>query len=111
MRQESEEQMLERALSVMKTALERMQFGTLTLVFQDGRPIQLDKQEKIRLEQAAAKNPAQNSDAWQSGVRQAAKGLAYGQIQLRVQNGRISQLERTDKQRFAEWEGVYGEGI
>ncbi len=111
MRQESEEQMLERALAAMKTALERMQFGTLTLVFQDGRPIQLDKQEKIRLEQAAAKNPAQNSDAWQSGVRQAAKGLAYGQIQLRVQNGRISQLERTDKQRFAEWEGVYGEGI
>ncbi|WP_346353739.1 YezD family protein [Azotosporobacter soli] len=111
MRQESAEQALERALSTMKTALERMQFGTLTLVFQDGRPIQLDKQEKIRLEQAATVTLKQTGQAWQSGVRQAAKGLAYGQIQLRIQNGRISQLERTDKQRFAEWEGVYGEGI
>ncbi len=108
---ESEAQALERALQTVGKALAEMQFGTLILVFQDSRPIQLERQEKLRLDQPelpAAEKPVQQ---WQAALRQAVKGLAYGQILLRIQGGRINQLERTDKQRFAELEGMYGDGI
>ena len=108
---ENEAQALERALETVGKALAEMQFGTLTIVFQDSRPIQLERQEKIRLDQTELQDAARPLQQWQAALRKAVKGLAYGQVLLRIQNGRINQLERTDKQRFAELEGMYGDGI
>ena len=34
---------------LLRTALSSIRFGTVTLVVQDGRVIQLDKNEKVRL--------------------------------------------------------------
>ena len=38
---------------VVREALESIRFGTVTLVVQDGRVIQVDKNEKIRLSRQA----------------------------------------------------------
>jgi len=37
---------------VVKDALKSVRFGTITLVVQDGRVIQVDKNEKIRIDRA-----------------------------------------------------------
>lgn len=98
------------ALELMAEAIDSMRFGTLTLIFQDGFPIQLERQEKIRLGAIAAQRRAKDS-AWREQVMQAARGLEYGQIELRMQNGKIIQLERTERRRFAQCQGLDGDGI
>jgi hypothetical protein len=37
---------------IVKEALKSVQFGTITLVVQDGRVIQVDKNEKIRVDRS-----------------------------------------------------------
>lgn len=43
------EQQLEGLFTKIKTMLESMKFGSITLVVQDGKVIQLEKNEKVRL--------------------------------------------------------------
>ncbi|MBC9783622.1 YezD family protein [Heliobacterium chlorum] len=54
-----------------------------------------------------------NHNVSPTGVRiiEAVRGLKYGEVVIVVQNGRIVQLERTEKLRFPQVEGAYGDGI
>lgn len=40
---------VEKCLNEVKTALENLKYGTITIVVQDGIPIQIDTTEKLRL--------------------------------------------------------------
>lgn len=39
------------------------------------------------------------------------KGLRYGQVTIIIKNGKVVQIERTEKERFTGVEGRYGDGI
>ncbi|RAK19184.1 hypothetical protein B0I26_107102 [Anoxybacillus vitaminiphilus] len=43
------EQQLERVFATIKEMLNSLKFGSITLVVQDGKVIQLEKNEKVRL--------------------------------------------------------------
>ena len=44
-------------------------------------------------------------------IAQAVQGLNYGQVAIVIKNGRVVQIERTEKERFIGVEGKYGDGI
>lgn len=79
---------------IIDKASEGIGFGSVTLVVQDSRVIQLEKVEKIRL-----------------NTTEPVKGMKYGQVVIVIQKGKIVQIERTEKQRFTGVEGKYGDGI
>lgn len=101
-------------LDLVVEAVTDIRFGSITVVYQDGKAIQLEKQEKIRLDQPpVAKSTAtsQEKTAFRSRFLAAAAGLRYGQMVLQIKGGKVTQLDRTDKLRFAEMEGAFGDGI
>lgn len=93
--------------------LHRIRFGELILVAQDGILVQIEWNEKIRLENFGAH---QETGAWDARkrqyiadhVRQEFARLTYGRLVIVVKRGSVIQMERTEKQRFT---GLDGEGI
>ena len=92
--------------------------GTVTMIVQDGRLIQLDKTEKIRLTpepQEKGKDRAVQGEPPHAALRLKLKimldGLRYGQIIVVVKDHAITQIERLEKYRVNDWEGLFGEGI
>ena len=93
--------------------MQRISFGEVVLVAQDGVLVQIECQEKLRLA-----NWGQHSDHVQWSARQKnniAKHLkqefarlSYGKLVIVIKNGNVIQMERTEKQRFT---GMDGEGI
>ncbi len=44
-------------------------------------------------------------------INEAVNGLRFGQVVIVIKGGKITQIERTEKQRFPGLEGLYGDGI
>ncbi|WP_276354084.1 YezD family protein [Cohnella caldifontis] len=44
--------------------------------------------------------PVQWNEEWNERIREAVEGLAYGTVQIVVHDGRIVQIERTEKFRY-----------
>lgn len=113
------EQVLLCALNLIDQAIAEIQFGSITVIIQDGYIIQLEKNEKIRLDaanlnwQQEKKKPAAKKEkaGLNARILHAVKELQYGQIVILIKEGAAVQLERTDKQRFSNMQGLYGEGI
>jgi hypothetical protein len=101
-------------LEKIEYALKDVEFGTVTVIYQDGKAIQLEKQQKIRLDQG--RNMVQQTQQMDNAdlrkrFQLVARGLKFGKIALEIRNGSIIQIERTDKIRFIAVEGSYGDGI
>ncbi|WP_438447770.1 YezD family protein [Gorillibacterium sp. sgz5001074] len=45
-------------------------------------------------------SPLELNDAWLDRIRRSVEGLEYGQVQIIVHDGRIVQIERTERRRF-----------
>lgn len=95
-----------------------VQFGTISLIVQDGKVIQLEKHEKIRLtpEPACTRHSVNNSKAGELPalrrvITEAVNGLKYGQVVFVIKTGKVVQVERTDKSRVMSLEGAFGDGI
>lgn len=61
-----------------------------------------------------AKNKAAGGPAatgLRAEVGKALGGLQYGQVVIFIKDGRVAQIERTEKRRLPRLEGVDGEGI
>ncbi len=92
-------------------------FGSVQLIVQDCRLIQLERHDKIRLTNNKAVNPTgqRPTDAVRSLIRtriqQSLQGITYGQVSLHVQQGKIVQIEKTQKQRLVNLQGLDGDGI
>jgi|GEM_PF-1407087 len=107
------------ALELIEQAVHDISFGSLTLVVQDSKVIQIEKLEKIRLCQqqtkASGKAPAAVRPAAGHAVRirivQSVSGMEYGKVMIQIQSGQIMQVERTEKFRVGKLTGVYGDGI
>lgn len=44
-------------------------------------------------------------------IAESIRGMRYGQIAIVIKNGKVVQIERTEKERFTGVEGKYGDGI
>lgn len=113
-------QVLQQILEIVGQTVRTIQFGTVTLIVQDGVIIQLEKHEKIRLDNT---NPAQKLQSrpdsghnrtnpdFSASILESLKDLQYGQLVILIKDGNVTQVDRTAKQRIASWQGLNGEGI
>lgn len=101
--------------SQLKLIIEKIRsisHGEVVLVAQDGVLIQLEVNEKInfsaRLQNSTDDWLEEQEEALSKHIQQEFAKLQYGRLSVIVKNGRVKQLERTEKQRFL---GLDGEGI
>ena len=105
------------ALDLVAQAAEDIFFGSVSLVVQDSKIIQIEKLEKIRLCEAggrlkqAEKTVAAEGPAFRTRVQKAVEGLQYGKILIQIQSRQVIQIERTEKYRVNKLAGLYGDGI
>lgn len=99
---------------LLQQVLQQLSFGSVILTLQDGRVLQVEKREVFRLPYAASKSAAAASPDTAPVVKRilAALGtLAYGRMELKVQGGKVTQVETTAKLRGCDWQGMDGDGI
>ena len=94
-------------------SLQEICYGKIALVAQDGRLIQVERSEKLRVADCHVcreHEPIAPDDlpCLAQKIRQSFQHLAYGQLVIVVKAGAVVQMERTEKNRFT---GLDGEGI
>lgn len=105
--------LMEQIVDVLKTTFH----GNVTLVTQNFRLVQIERNEKIRpcdmVTRDQKLNVEKKSDYTQIGkkIQKEFGDLEYGQIVIVIKEGKIIQIERTEKHRFQEFTGLDGEGI
>jgi hypothetical protein len=117
------------ALAIIVDLIQSISHGTVTLIIQDGRLLQIERTDKIRLDSLKKPNPGNRSvdkaqktahgtnlderqiERLRSRLAEELKDLAFGQIILIIKDRLLVQIERTEKQRLAGLEGIYGDGI
>lgn len=103
--------------STVTRLIEETSFGSLVVVVQDSRIVQLERNEKYqfpapRQSLSAPKNKPSTSTAdTLTGLAISLKGLQFGQVVAKIQAGRIVQLDRTEKRRIPDLTGISGDGI
>ncbi len=97
----------------IEQAVSDVGFGSVTLIVQDGKIIQIEKLDKIRVEghQSVISRAAKTNSILRSKIIEAMDKMNYGQVMIVIKNKRIVQIERTEKQRVHSLEGLYGDGI
>ncbi|WP_425060084.1 hypothetical protein SCACP_07320 [Sporomusa carbonis] len=103
-------------LALIEQSVQDISFGSITLVIQDSRVIQIEKLEKIRicdqLPKAVVKTTAVASmPGVRTRVLQSVSGMEYGKVVIQIQAGQIMQVERTEKYRVGKLTGLNGDGI
>lgn len=104
------------ALAAIERILRHTLHGSITIIVQDARIVQLERIEKLRPADVAVwpQVSAVPEECWpvvRERVKGALQDLAYGQLVIVLKDGKISQFDRTEKQRLSSMEGLYGDGI
>lgn len=68
-------------------------------------------EKKSKADSAASNKNSKQSAELQKMILEAVGGLKYGQVVFVIKNGKVVQVERTDKSRITGLEGIYGDGI
>lgn len=68
-------------------------------------------EKKSKADSAATTKNSKQSAELQKMILEAVGGLKYGQVVFVIKNGKVVQVERTDKSRITGLEGIYGDGI
>ncbi|WP_312199873.1 YezD family protein [Anaerospora hongkongensis] len=68
-------------------------------------------EKKSKADSAASNKNSKQSGELQKMILEAVGGLKYGQVVFVIKNGKVVQVERTDKSRITGLEGIYGDGI
>ena len=99
---------------VLDFALDEMQkilSGEIIFVAQDGRLMQVEITQRRRIVDWSEKISAWSEDVKRNLSKQIAaefSTLLYGRLVIKIQKGRVTQMERTVQSRFT---GLDGEGI
>lgn len=103
----------EEVLALIEKAIKEIGFGSVTLVLQDARIIQMEKLEKIRFGEKPAKctNRLVDIGSFKTRILQSVSGMEYGKVAIQIQAGQIMQIERTEKYRVGKLTGLNGDGI
>lgn len=104
-----------KALAVIDQSIQNISFGEIVLIVQDGHIVQIERTEKIII------SSQKNSEHGKKGIEEInllrkkilgeLSHLQYGQLVVKIKAGKAVQIEKTEKRRFPEVEGVYGDGI
>ncbi len=106
-----------RAWEKIEAAVRDIGYGSITLIVQDGKAIQIEINEKIRLPDQGGtmtdktKRASCRTEGLRAEIGGALGGLQYGQVVILIKDGRVTQIERTEKRRLPRLEGIDGEGI
>lgn len=103
-----------KALAVIDQSIQNISFGEIVLIVQDGHIVQIERTEKIII--SSRKNVQREKNAEEINLlRRKILGelayLQYGQLVIKIKDGKAVQIEKTEKRRFPELEGIYGDGI
>jgi hypothetical protein len=99
-------------LDQIEQAVADVGFGLVTLIVQDSKIIQIEKLDKIRIgDKRVIVAAVESNPLLRTKITEAMLGMDYGQITIVIQNKRVVQIERTEKQRVNSLEGLYGDGI
>ncbi len=102
----------EEVLGLIEQAIKDINFGSVTLVLQDSRVIQMEKLEKIRFGEQLVKGSGKTAATGiKTRVLQSVSGMEYGKVAIQIQAGQIMQVERTEKYRVGKLTGLNGDGI
>lgn len=108
-------QIMDQIISILKSTFH----GNISLITQDCRLVQIERNEKIRPCDIASKGgnqvnstaEKQDDAAVRAKIQEACAALEYGQVVIVIKEGKIVQIDRTEKQRFPSLMGIYGDGI
>ncbi|MHC1758052.1 MAG: DUF2292 domain-containing protein [Negativicutes bacterium] len=92
-------------------------FGSLIFIVQDSKIVQLERHEKYQFP-AMAKKMTNRLQVEKSvavdplpGIQSSLADLQFGQVVAKIQEGRVVQIERTEKRRLPDLMGLGGDGI
>ncbi|MDR0548930.1 MAG: YezD family protein [Deltaproteobacteria bacterium] len=90
--------------------------GQIVLITQNFRVVQVERKENFNPEDLLERNLGLLSESLKIQVLKdrvlgALKGLEFGQIVLVFKKGRLTQIERLQKERFSDLQGMSGDGI
>lgn len=102
----------EEVLALIEQAITDINFGTVTLVLQDARIIQMEKLEKIRFGEKPVKGANKpTAGSLKTRILQSVSNMEFGKVAIQIQTGQITQVERTEKYRVGKLTGLNGDGI
>ena len=102
----------EEVLSLIEQAITNITFGSVTLVLQDARIIQMEKLEKIRIGEKPVKSVSKpTAGSLKTRILQSVSNMEFGKVVIQIQTGQITQVERTEKYRVGKLTGLNGDGI
>lgn len=103
----------DQVLACIEKAILDIAYGSVTLVIQDSRIIQMEKLEKVRFGEPVkpAPQPPTAGPALRARLLQSVSGMEYGKVAIQIQLGQITQVERTEKYRVGKLTGLNGDGI
>lgn len=94
-------------------------YGTVILTVQDGRLIQFEKTEKFRLDCANICKKREKTIVASKQIHENLrkklicylKDIKFGQISINIKDYKVAQIEKLEKHRFEDLQGLYGDGI
>ena len=98
-------------LNFVMEELKKIHNGEIIFIAQDGYLMQVEVRQKRRIADWQEDNllcEDKNFSALEKSIRQEFSKLDYGQLSIKIQKGRVTQIERVVRQRFT---GLDGEGI
>ncbi len=101
----------------VEESVRQIRFGVLMIIVQDGKVVQLERTEKFQVQAMqnktvqAEKITATVLERVREHIYREVAGMRYGQILVKIVNGRVNQIEKTEKRRWAGACGLDGEGI
>jgi hypothetical protein len=107
----AEPKILEGIISLLK----RTYHGQIIIINQNYRVVQIERKENFSPDEL--QNPSLGlvdvgkPDQLVKKLREALAGLEYGQVSLVIKKGRLVQIERLQKVRLSDVQGLGGDGI
>lgn len=103
---------------IIEHFLLNVQYGHLILMIQDGFVVKIDKIEKFMISAKSSrevgfspKEKVKKKHPMQVKILSDLQSIRYGQLVIHVNNGQVGQIEKTEKRRIEELEGLHGDGI
>ena len=91
--------------------------GSLIFVVQDSRVVQIERNEKFQFPAKEKTSSARLHSVKSTvsdplpGIQASLDDLQFGQVVVKIQEGRVVQMDRTEKRRLPDLMGLSGDGI
>jgi hypothetical protein len=104
-------------MELIELSLNTVQYGFLILTMQDGCVIRMEKTEKFvfssknKSASYVKKHIPSGKHSLQDKIFAELGEVKYGQLVIRLEDGKVEHIEKTVRRRINEFEGLHGDGI